>query len=112
MSPEDRFNTLVDELAALPGVAPPGGGGFGSRALRIHKKIFAMLVDGRLVLKLPKARVDTLVAAAGGTRLEGNKGTPMKEWLVLDPACDLAWAPLAREAVAFVGRGRTTDIAE
>jgi hypothetical protein len=107
MTPETRFEALVDELVGVAGVTPPGGGGgFGSHALRFHNKIFAMLVRGRLVVKLPKARVDTLVAAGEGTRFDANKGTPMKEWLALDPASALAWEPLAREALDFVGHGR------
>jgi hypothetical protein len=109
MTPEDRFDALVDEMIGVDGVTPPGGGGgFGSHALRYHRKIFAMLVRGRLVVKLPKTRVDGLVADGAGLRFDANKGTPMKEWLSLDPACDLAWAPLAREALEFVGRGRVS----
>lgn len=107
MTPETRFEALVDELVGVAGVTPPGGGGgFGSHALRFHNKIFAMLVRGQLVVKLPKARVDTLVAAREGIRFDANKGTPMKEWLALDPASTLAWAPLAHEALDFVGHGR------
>jgi hypothetical protein len=107
MTPEDRFGALVDELVGIAGITPPGGGGgFGSDALRFHNRIFAMLVRGRFVVKLPKARVDTLVAAGEGVRFDANRGTPMKEWLSLDPASDLAWAPLAREALDFVGHRR------
>jgi hypothetical protein len=107
MTPETRFEALVDELVRVSGVTPPsGGGGFGSHALRFHSKIFAMLVRGQLVVKLPKARVDTLVAAGEGIRFDANRGTPMKEWLALDPVSTLAWAPLAHEALDFVGQGR------
>jgi hypothetical protein len=107
VTPEDRFEALVEELTGVAGVTPPaGGGGFGSHALRFDNKIFAMLVRERLVVKLPRARVDDLVAAGEGVRFDANKGTPMKEWLALDPASRLAWAPLAREALEFVGQGR------
>jgi hypothetical protein len=105
MSPDERFDALVDELLATHGVAPPGPGrGFGSSALRFQNKIFAMLVRGRLVVKLPKARVDALVAAGDGVRFDANKGTPMKEWLTLDPASRIDWSALATEALNFVGR--------
>ena len=109
MTPEDRFADLVDELVASPGVSPPGSGparGFGSHALRVHDKIFAMLVRDRLVLKLPRTRVDVLVAAGEGARFDANKGRPMKEWLALDPDATVPWAPLAREALTFVDAGR------
>jgi hypothetical protein len=109
MTPEDRFDDLVDELLATDGVSPPSpGGGFGSSALRIQNKIFAMLVRGRLVVKLPKPRVDELVAAGEGDHFDANKGKPMKEWLALDPASELSWSTLAREALEFVGRPQRT----
>ena len=99
-----RFADLVDELAGIDGVMPPeGGGGFGRAGLRFRRKIFAMLVRDRLVLKLPEARVAALVAAGAGVPFDANKGTPMREWLSLDPACGLDWLPLAREALAFAG---------
>ena len=83
---EERYEDLVDELVGAGGVSPPhGGGGFGRTALRFQNKIFAMLVRGRLVLKLPAARVDALIASGDGVRFDANKGTPMKEWFSLDP---------------------------
>jgi hypothetical protein len=104
VTPQDRFDALVDELAGVAGVTPPGDGGrFGAHSLRVHNKIFAMLVNERLVVKLPKARVDALVVAGEGVRFDANKGTAMKEWLSLDPTSGLAWSPLAREALGFVG---------
>jgi hypothetical protein len=104
-APQERFEALVSELVGEPGVAPPGGGspGFGRDALRVHNKIFAMLVRDGLVVKLPKARVDALVAAGEGVRFDASKGTPMKEWFSLAPGSVLPWEPLAREALAFVG---------
>jgi hypothetical protein len=104
MTLEDRFEALVDELVGVAGVTPPSPGrGFGSSALRFKNKIFAMFVRGQLVVKLPKARVDALVGAGDGVRFDANKGTPMKEWFALDPASELTWLPLAREALDFAG---------
>jgi hypothetical protein len=107
MSPEERFERLVDEFVADDGVTPPRPGrGFGSSALRFHTKIFAMFVRGRLVLKLPKARVDELVSGGEGDRFDANKGTPMKEWLALDPASGYSWSELAREALEYAEKSR------
>lgn len=104
-TPDTRFEALVDALSTDPDVTVPGGGtGFGAGALRVHNKIFAMLVGGRLVVKLPKARVDALVTDGHGVRFDANKGTPMREWLTLDPASAEPWDALAREALAFVAR--------
>jgi hypothetical protein len=101
--PGERFDALVDELVGTAGVSPPRPGrGFGSSAIRVQNKIFAMLVRGRLVVKLPRARVDALVGAGDGSRFDANKGTPMKEWLSLHPESTTAWLVLAREALEFV----------
>jgi hypothetical protein len=104
MTPEDRFDALVAELSVVDGVtAPAGGRRFGAQALRRHGRIVAMMSHGCLVVKLPRARVDDLVAAGEGTRFDGNRGTPMKEWFVLSPGSGLDWHALGREAVAYAG---------
>jgi hypothetical protein len=98
----ERYEDLVDVLRGIDGVAPPrGGGGFGRSALRYRGKILAMLVRGRLVLKLPAERVTELVGSGDGIPFDANKGTPMKEWLSLDPSSDLDWFELAHEALDF-----------
>jgi hypothetical protein len=103
MTPEERFEDLVDEFTALPGITPPGAtGGFGRGALRVNGRIFAMFVRGQLVLKLPKPRVDELVGAGQGVRFDANKGTPMKEWLALANDSPQPWPALAEEALEFV----------
>ncbi|KDN16139.1 hypothetical protein [Amycolatopsis rifamycinica] len=105
MSPEEKFEDLVDEFTGRPGVTPPGTtGGFGRTALRAHGRIFAMFVRGQLVLKLPRSRVDELVEGGHGVRFDANKGTPMKEWLALDAGSPQPWAALAEEALGFAGR--------
>ncbi len=102
MTPEQRYEDLIEEFLGEDDVLPPpGGSGFGRGALRYRRKIFAMFVRGRLVVKLPRKRVDELVAEGHGVRFDANKGTPMKEWFSLDPESDLGWPPLAREALAF-----------
>jgi hypothetical protein len=104
---EKRYEDLIDGLVGIAGVTPPqGGSGFGRSAVRFQKKIFVMLVRGRLVLKLPTGRVDALIAAGEGVRFDANKGTPMKEWFSLDPESELPWLPLAREALDFARAGR------
>jgi hypothetical protein len=100
-----RYADLVDDLMGADGVTPPrGGSGFGRSALRYRGKIFAMLVRGSLVVKLPARRVTELVASGEGVHFDANKGTPMKEWLSLDPESKLDWLALAREALDFAQR--------
>jgi hypothetical protein len=106
MTPEERYEDLVDEFAGVDGVTPPlGGSGFGRGALRYRRKIFAMFVRGQLVVKLPAPRVDELVGGGHGDRFDANKGTPMREWFSLDPGSALAWPSLAREAWTSRWRG-------
>ncbi|MFL6130094.1 MAG: hypothetical protein ACJ73E_13655 [Mycobacteriales bacterium] len=100
---EARYAALVEELTGEPGVTPPGAGGaFGAAALKTDGRIFAMLTGGSLVVKLPRSRVDALIADGAGGPFDAGKGRPMKEWLTVAPGAD--WSGLAREALAFVGR--------
>lgn len=100
-SPEARYAALAEAFLADPGVTREGKG-FGSDALKVRGRIFAMLVRGRLVVKLPRQRVDALIAAGDGRRFDPGHGRLMKEWLSLEPAS----APLAREAMEFVASRR------
>ena len=103
MSPEERYDKLVDTLTAQPDVSPPSPGGkFGSNGLKVSGKIFAMLVRGELVVKLPRKRVSELIDAGRGRNFDANKGRPMAEWFVANPDCD--WQKLAEEALSFVRR--------
>jgi hypothetical protein len=98
----ERYLDLVDDLVGIEGVTPPpGGSGFGRGSLRLHGKIFAMLVRGRLVVKLPEDRVSALIGADQGVAFDANKGTPMREWFSLDPTSALDWRVLATEALDF-----------
>jgi len=105
--PEDRYQDLVDDLIGTDGVTPPrGGSGFGRSALRFQNKIFAMFVRGRLVVKLPAERVEELIAAGEGVRFDANRGTPMREWLSLDPGSARPWLALATEALDFARKSQ------
>ena len=64
-----------------------------------------MLHKGTLGLKLPRERVDALVAAGQGERFDPGHGRLMKEWIVLHPATREAWRSLAVEARDFVAAG-------
>lgn len=106
-TPEERFAMIIGELLHYPDVTPPSDGlqkkGFGSSELKVHNKIFAMLVRGKLVVKLPKSRVDGLVATGDGQRFDPrHDGRLMKEWIVLETASVEQWLMLAKEAMEFV----------
>ncbi|MBA3945225.1 MAG: hypothetical protein H0X37_11755 [Herpetosiphonaceae bacterium] len=104
ITPEERFAMIVEELLSHPEVTPPSGKGFGSSGLRIRGKIFAMLSSKReFVVKLPKQRVNALIAAGAGQHFDPGHGRLMKEWLVVEPTSEAEWLLLAREAMEFVG---------
>jgi hypothetical protein len=95
---------MVRKMAGRSGVThDTEGKGFGSSGqLKVQGRIFAMLVRGALVLKLPRARVDELVESGEGAHFDAGKGKPMREWFVLSPTSTRRWLPLAEEALDFV----------
>jgi len=98
---EERFRELADAALADPAVRP--GTGFGAApGLRVDGKLFALLVRGALVVKLPRERVDALVAAGAGTRFEPGPGRVMREWVAVPAGAAPAWEALVGEALAFV----------
>ena len=102
---ESRFALVVSAFAHDRQVAPPGTGkGFGSGALKVNGKIFAMISSkGDFVVKLSEERVNELVAAGKGSRFDPGRGRVMKEWLVVT-AASTWWIPLAKEARKLVGK--------
>lgn len=105
MTPEVRYEALVKSIIAGSSSAAVGQGkGFGSTGqLKVDGKIFAMLVRGKLILKLPRDRVSALVASGDGEHFDAGKGRPMRQWLALAPTSRKPWLALAREAMGFAG---------
>lgn len=105
MTPQRRYESLVSSLLVGSHLARVGEGkGFGSTGqLKVDGKIFAMLVKGKLVVKLPRDQVDALVDSGEGERFDAGKGKPMREWFALSPTSNKRWLALANEAMEFVG---------
>jgi hypothetical protein len=119
MSSDQRYADLVRAFTGRPRVSQDGKG-FGSSALKVGGRIFAMLNSrGEFVVKLPRARVDSMVASGDGDRFDPGHGRLMKEWLAVRPGSGLDWFSLADEAMAFVAsrptksgssKNRATDL--
>lgn len=94
------FDELVADYRDRPGVA--FGWMMSSPGLRINGKIFAMLVRGHLVVKVPAPRAAELVADGAGVPFEPRPGRPMREWVLVEPRSGVDWGTLAAEAFAYV----------
>ena len=111
LTADASFAALVAALGDMPGVNRPNPAAesarrFGSSALRVHGRIFAMVSRDRLVLKLPPRRVAEQIGSGAGNTYDAGKGRPMKEWVSLEPARQDSWLELASEALDFVGSKR------
>lgn len=99
-------------LRGHPGVTPPENAAqskkkFGSSGLKVNDKIFAMISSkGTFVVKLPRQRVDALIADGKGKRFDPGHGRLMKEWLTVESTSEELWLRLAKEAMEFVASQR------
>lgn len=94
------FEAVAATLLPDPGVEE--GTGFGTNpGLRVRGKIFAILHDGELVLKLPAERCTALVEAGRARPFEIGR-RKMREWIRLAEVDEQEWLGLAREAREYV----------
>jgi hypothetical protein len=89
------YDAVANRFLAEPGVTE--GHMFGNAVLKIGGKVFAGLWDGQLVVKLPAARVDALIAAGKGSAFEPMPDRAMREWVLVGDDEELA-----AEALVFV----------
>jgi hypothetical protein len=99
---DPRFLPVVEAFAKDRQVT--AGTMMASFGLKVNGKIFAMLVKGKFVAKLPKHRVDELVSGGKGDNFDPGHGRLMKEWIAVS-AGKADWVALAREAHRFVKTG-------
>jgi hypothetical protein len=103
ITPSEMYGKLADTLLIQPEVTQLKKKGFGS-GLRIQNKVFAMLVSGKLIVKLPKERVEILILSGEGERYDHGHGRLMKEWLIVESSSLENWMHLVKEAMEYVGR--------
>ena len=105
---EERFEALVAAMLERPGTTLRIGANagpqraFGATSLKTNGKIFAMLVKGRLVVKLDRRRSTPWSPRASATNFDPGHGRLQKEWLDVDSDSDQTWLDLATESEAFV----------
>lgn len=100
----ERAHAVFDPIAAgyLERADVDMGRMFASEGLRVRGKIFALVsFDGELMLKLPAARTDALVAAGDAVRVE-MAGRSMREWVFVPLARPDLWDGLMAEAFTYL----------
>jgi hypothetical protein len=98
---EEKFWDLAEPLLGQPEVTRSTMMGF--PCLRIRGQFFASTdrANGNLLVKLPEARVDALVAA-GRAEPFAPAGRRFREWAAIPYARSRTWSKLLDEAHDFV----------
>ena len=104
---QDTAKALFDELAAdhlgRPGVTI--GPAMRNEGLKVDGKLYAMVVRGRLVVKLPADRAAEMTEAGEAVPFEPRPGRLMREWVMVDPPASSdhgRWRRLIEDAGEYV----------
>lgn len=105
--PTDFFAAVGTPALAHPDVAT--GTMMGFPCLRVSGAFFASCDprSGDLVVKLPRERVEQLIADGGGQPF-APAGRTFREWVVITDRDAARWADLIEEARVFVSEQRRT----
>ncbi|MCA9671428.1 MAG: hypothetical protein KC503_37785 [Myxococcales bacterium] len=77
--------------------------GRGAQGLKVGKKMFAMFYKGDLLLTLPEARVEALIAAGRGLPFDPGTGKVMKNRVLIPASKKRTWIKLCEEAAEAAG---------
>ena len=97
------FETVVRAMSRVPDVIQAKM--FGCDGLKIKGRFFAVMVRGRLAVKLPESAVQEVIARKQGQQFYHiyDPSRMMKEWVSLEPNSN-DWLELAREAKYFAAQ--------
>ena len=95
MSAEDFWSKIKEHFLKSSDVQKQG------EALKIKKKMFAMLSKGNYVVKLPKERVKELLDSGNGLPYDPGNGKIMKEWVIIPIEHSARWVDFGSEAKEF-----------
>jgi hypothetical protein len=99
---DDVWDAIEAAELQFDGVSP--GTGFGrSSGLRIAGKLYVIRREAALILKLPRGRVDALIATGRGAAWGPSPARIMKEWVEVGADAAAEWPELVAEARRFVG---------
>ena len=94
----DPYAKLKEHFAGVNGVIVNAGRG--AQGMKVGKKMFAMFYKGDLLLTLPPARVEELIAAGRVLPFDPGTGKMMKNRVLIPAAKKRSWIKLCEEAVA------------
>ena len=96
------FASIVQKMLREQGITQAKM--FGVPGIKTDRNMFAMSVKGELIVKLPKGRVEALVASKQGKHFYHlfDKSRLMKEWVAIGKNNKHNWIKLAQEAKDFV----------
>ena len=100
---KEHYTSIAESLAAKQGVTRAEGKMHAVSHLRVDNKLFAMLVNENLVVRLPKSRAEALIASGSGLHFDPGHGRPMSGWVAVGPASQEDWMSLSHEALEYVG---------
>ena len=97
----ERYALIAEALKAQKGVTHAEDKP--TSHLRVDNKVFSMLVNENLVVRLPKSRAEALIAAGDGLHFVPEHGRVMSGWVAVTPDSNEDWLALSHEAMSFVG---------
>ncbi len=93
----DPYAKLKQHFATVNGVAVNAGRG--AQGIKAGKKMIVMYYKGDLLLTLPPARVEALIAAGRGLSFDPGTGKILKNRLLVPASKKRSWLKLCSEAV-------------
>ena len=79
---DSALQAVVGEMSGMSGVTQAKF--FGFEGFKVMDKFFALTFKGRLVVKLPRERVETLIAEGKGRQFNPY-GRIKREWISIEP---------------------------
>ena len=93
----DPYASLKAHFEKVPHVTVNTGRG--AQGMKVGKKMFAMFYKGDLLLTLPPARCEELVAAGRALPYDPGTGKVMKNRVLIPASKKRSWKKLCEEAV-------------
>ncbi|MCI4330942.1 MAG: hypothetical protein L3K19_03745 [Thermoplasmata archaeon] len=98
-----RYAKLAAQLTGGKSGESPLRAGFGPGAMFVGRKMFGVLDEsGALVIKLPPARVQELIAKGVGAPWHPGAGAPLKEYIAIGFDKQARWLGLAKESREYM----------